>query len=183
LAIYKSGGGMLSGDRSLIPGNATEFPNMHSPIVIDGFLTSHDIDHGILPGLSHLDGGDAPRLVDVSQSVLDIVKSAMERAGLRANFKLVGSLMTYGCSDQGMHEHADEPLQGGDYSILIYLSDVPGGSGGETVFDTCNEHITPRKGRAVLFDIHLPHRASPVTNPFYHKNLLAFELTNSTVRT
>jgi hypothetical protein len=34
-----------------------------------------------------------------------------------------------------------------------------------------------------LFDIHLPHRASPVTNPFYHKNLLAFELTNSTVRT
>lgn len=73
-------------------------------------------------------------------------------------FELVGAMVTVGQSNAGMHSHRDESYQGGDSSLLLYLTDV---AGGETVF----EHVTvaPTRGRACVFGVRALHRSEPVT--------------------
>lgn len=73
---------------------------------------------------------------------------------------IVGARATVGNSNLGMHEHRDGSYQGGDASMLIYLTDVE--EGGETVFPESGESFRPRRGLVVIFDIWAPHHANPV---------------------
>lgn len=90
-------------------------------------------------------------LVEVPD-VMSLLRSATGRL-------VVGSRATVGNSNLGIHMHRDESYQGGDSSMLIYLTDVE--EGGETVFS--NETFKPKKGLVVIFDISTPHHSNQVT--------------------
>ncbi len=75
-----------------------------------------------------------------------------------------------GCYRAGQYlgMHRDEPLQGGDASLLVYLSSAM--EGGKTAFyshTTAAEphmRVTPEAGTAILFDISALHAAEPIAS-------------------
>ena len=101
---------------------------------------------------------------------LALLQRALDRAG-RGLAVVPGSRVTYGVysgGGGGLARHADEPLQGGDLSLLVYLNDVTEGAGGTTKFYASATAAEPWKvcrpvrGCAVLFDVGAPHEAEPV---------------------
>lgn len=82
--------------------------------------------------------------------------------------RTIGSKVTLGINDSGMHEHKDASLQGGSHSLLIYLS-TP--ESGETVFES--NKILVKKNRAILFSVEKLHHALPVKSG--HKYIAACE--------
>ena len=101
---------------------------------------------------------------------LALLQRALDRTG-RDLAVVPGSRVTYGVysgGGDGLARHADEPLQGGDLSLLVYLNDVTEGAGGTTKFYASATAAEPWKvcrpvrGCAVLFDVGAPHGAEPV---------------------
>ena len=98
---------------------------------------------------------------------------ALERVGRKKPALTVvpNSRVTYGVyagGGAGLARHADEPLQGGAMSLLVYLNDVPEGAGGATKFYRSAsvakpwKECRPVRGAAVLFDVGASHEAEPV---------------------
>ena len=94
------------------------------------------------------------------------------------------SRVTYGVyagGGAGLARHADEPLQGGAMSLLVYLNDVPEGAGGATKFYRSAsvakpwKECRPVRGAAVLFDVGASHEAEPVAEGHF-KVVVACEL-------
>jgi Rps23 Pro-64 3,4-dihydroxylase Tpa1-like proline 4-hydroxylase len=88
-----------------------------------------------------------------------------QRLSFFGDYQVVGDKVVLGVYHVGEYlgVHADEPLQGGSASLLIYLNDVE--DGGETVFyknDREEYRIKPKEGQAIIFDIHRRHAALPV---------------------
>ena len=87
-----------------------------------------------------------PSTIAMLQDALDRDSTNMPR------YKIVGDRVTYGIAvgEKGRRwMHADEPLQGGTHSLLVYLNDVPSGAGGRTRF-YCGETMTatrPERGK------------------------------------
>lgn len=131
-------------------------PNMrHIPIIFDCFLTKSYIHKNILPYLTKEQLESTPKLYNIPEQLK--IEKLFEGTPLEY-FKIIGNKMTIGCSQNGMHEHSDESYQGGEYSLLIYLTTVT--KGGETVFDY--ESIKPKAGQAVLIHNRAKHYANPV---------------------
>jgi len=62
-----------------------------------------------------------------------------------------------------MASHAPDLASGQQHTVLIYLNDVPGNAGGETVFTGLNLAISPRVGRAVCWS-HSANDSSSIDN-------------------
>ena len=78
------------------------------------------------------------------------------------SLSVVGTCVTAGLYGvgEGMYTHVDGSLQGGTHSLVIYLNDVQ--SGGDIVFCESGSKIRTKKGRCVLFDVHMLHKVEPV---------------------
>ena len=111
---------------------------------------------------------------------------ALERVGRKKPALTVvpNSRVTYGVyagGGAGLARHADEPLQGGAMSLLVYLNDVPEGAGGATKFYRSAsvakpwKECRPVRGAAVLFDVGASHEAEPVAEGHF-KVVVACEL-------
>ena len=117
---------------------------------------------------------------------LALLQEALGRAG-RGKLAMTvvpKSRVTYGVysgGGAGATRHADEPLQGGTMSLLVYLNDVPEGAGGATKFYRSAsvaepwKECRPVRGAAVLFDIGASHEAEPVAEGHF-KVVVACEL-------
>jgi hypothetical protein len=82
----------------------------------------------------------------------------------RLPYEVCGDRVTMGRYQVGQHlgMHRDEPLQGGDASLLVYLNgDIEGGN---TAFSDPCVHVTPEAGKAIVFDISALHMAEPVVS-------------------
>eukprot|EP00798_Chlamydomonas_sp_ICE-L_P009252 gene9252-16402_t len=106
--------------------------------------------------------------------------------GRRPLARVIGTHVSFGTTDDGMHEHRDESYQvevensvraheefegggkrGGDdevFTLLVYLTDVE--EGGETVFvsddNLVEMRVKPRANKAVMFPSRTLHRVLPV---------------------
>eukprot|EP00798_Chlamydomonas_sp_ICE-L_P000402 gene402-1798_t len=118
--------------------------------------------------------------------------------GIRPLARVIGSHVSVGTTDDGMHEHRDESYQvevensvrahekfegggkrGGDdevLTLLVYLADVE--EGGETVFvsddNLVEMRVKPRANKAVMFPSRSLHRVLPVKRG--HKIVIAAEV-------
>lgn len=103
---------------------------------------------------------------------LTLLQKALEAESTTAGrYRVVGDRVTYGIAhgdDCGrLGPHADEPLQGGTHSLLVYLNDVPEGAGGRTRFFTDKSTTyssRPERGKGVVFDIREFHDTEPIAD-------------------
>ena len=90
--------------------------------------------------------------------ITKLIKQRLLEKGI--NETISGDKVTLGCYSRGdtLHRHADNPLQGGSKSLLIYLNYT---RGGETVFynkdGTVNIKESPYTGKHVIFGIDEEH--------------------------
>eukprot|EP00520_Triparma_pacifica_P004505 CAMPEP_0118638350 /NCGR_PEP_ID=MMETSP0785-20121206/3633_1 /TAXON_ID=91992 /ORGANISM="Bolidomonas pacifica, Strain CCMP 1866" /LENGTH=261 /DNA_ID=CAMNT_0006529585 /DNA_START=264 /DNA_END=1049 /DNA_ORIENTATION=- len=79
------------------------------------------------------------------------------------------TMVKYGLND-GVPPHVD----GKDATLLIYLNDVPEGSGGRTVFPEDGLAVPPTEGTALLYKskVELLHFSEPVEDPSAEKYIL-----------
>lgn len=61
--------------------------------------------------------------------------------------------------DGGLPLHKDNPLQGGEVSVVFYLNDA---DGGHIVFPDCGARILPKKGRCLIVDVDTIHYVEPI---------------------
>ena len=178
---YSSGMGGACATLGL-PKNAVRLPNMrHVPIVFDDLL-SEDAVADLLRLTD--DAKDSPPVLQERPAVFARVKRELARLVAEegatewatAGHKIVGERVAVGCTDAGMHEHRDESYQeGGDATLLLYLTTVAPGAGGETEFTDCGLSVRAVAGRGVVFDARAMHRANAVTGGGT-KRIVAFEL-------
>jgi hypothetical protein len=159
-------------------------PYMRGPMHMEGFLTSAEVD--MLLAEVHLVTSGPTNLHLMPPSVKELIQAAATRwfskvrrhsyektiqmvPQFRETLEIVGDRWTIGDGDIGMHEHCDASYQGGDWTLLIYLTDVA--RGGETVFDDLE--FVPRVGTALVFSVDALHHARHVAEG--HKVFVAFE--------
>jgi hypothetical protein len=103
--------------------------------------------------------------------------------------RIVGTHVSVGTTDDGMHEHRDESYQNyiksdneldDTSTLLVYLTDVE--EGGETVFvsddNLVEMRVKPRVGNAVMFSSRTLHHTLPVKRG--HKIVIAAECVQKT---
>lgn len=61
----------------------------------------------------------------------------------------------------GLELHKDNPLQGGDVSVVFYFNDA---DGGHIVFPGSNVRVMPKKGRCLIFDVNVLHYVEPIAS-------------------
>lgn len=130
-----------------------------------------------------------------SARVLAVLQEAMDAQAKNGrmpfSLKIVGQKATFGRYGPGpcpgLSAHYDHALQGGDYSFLVYLNDVPHEADGRIVFldentkrpkdsESYMNGIRPRAGRAILFSVDRDlHEARPLTLEGCFKYLVACE--------
>lgn len=161
-----------------MPPDAIRLPNMrHVPLVFDDLLSAE----AIMALLTLVFGDtidslekDQPYALRERPDVFAVV--AKELSVVEFPYELVGERVTVGFADAGIHEHRDESYQeGGERSLLLYLTTVEAGAGGETVFTDCGQRVRPVAGRGVVFDPRALHRADPVVASV-KKLILSFEV-------
>lgn len=62
----------------------------------------------------------------------------------------------------GLPLHKDNPLQGGEVSVAIYLNNPDGR--GHIVFPDSGVRIMPKKGRCLIFDVNVLHYVEPIVS-------------------
>ena len=151
------------------------------PFVLGYFLTleeSNELRAKILEAW-HLrpprkEGGGSARdwyWLQEDAETLELLRKALERMATGAGpiFRVVGDRVTYGIAHGDKNGclglHADEPLQGGTHSLLVYLNDIPEGSGGRTRFFKGIKNtvsVRPELGKGIVFDIGTIHDTEPL---------------------
>lgn len=63
--------------------------------------------------------------------------------------------------DGGLPLHKDNPLQGGEVSVVFYLNNA---DGGHIVFPESGVRIMPKKGRCLIFDVNVLHYVEPIAS-------------------
>ena len=138
-------------------------------VVIDGFFSAAECDSVCAAVASR--GGRPLGIYDDGEDVA-LALAAVDRAlkQLGETYALAGRRVQLGDTSAGTHEHRDGACQGGDATLLVYLSDA---SSGATSFS--GRHVSPRKGRAVVFGVDVLHRGEPCC-PEEPKPVATFEL-------
>ena len=106
---------------------------------------------------------------------LELLQNALGRRDETSKlYRIVGDRVTYGIAHGEKRGrlglHADEPLQGGTHSLLVYLNDIPEGSGGGTRFHEGEDDgsfyrtvsVRPEHGKGIVFDIVALHDTEPI---------------------
>ena len=100
----------------------------------------------------------SPRLCEIP-GVLQAIQTELFRRRM-TSLIVVGTKVTYGMTDSGgMHRHVDGSLQGGEFSLVVYLDCCE--ESGRIVFCESGMKIKPKKGRCVVFDVHALHETEP----------------------